>query len=87
MRPSVQQATPQQVEKTTVHVGITAWSWDALGSVAAVGATTTTVGMTHRGFTTTDSTRQFFQVGFKCHSASGSEPDKGSVNLQLQFRS
>jgi hypothetical protein len=62
-------------------------TWDALGSVAAVGATTTTVGMTHRGFTTTDSTRQFFQVGFKCHSASGSEPDKGSIRLKLQFRS
>ncbi|MBK6737120.1 MAG: LLM class flavin-dependent oxidoreductase [Haliea sp.] len=36
MRPSVQQATPQQVEKTTVHVGITAWSWDALGSAATL---------------------------------------------------
>lgn len=62
-------------------------TWDALGSVSAVGATTSTLGMTYRGFTTTDSTRRFFQVGFKCHSASGSEPDKGTVNLQLKFRS
>lgn len=62
-------------------------TWDALGSVVAVGATTTTLGMNYRGFATVDATRRFFQVGFKCHSATGSEPDKGTVNLQLQFRS
>ena len=62
-------------------------TWDALGSVVAVGATTTTLGMAYRGFTSTDTTRRFVQVGFKCHSASGSEPDKGTVLLQVKFRS
>ncbi|HMX67348.1 MAG TPA: hypothetical protein PKX25_17355 [Microthrixaceae bacterium] len=61
-------------------------TWDALGSVSAVGSTTSSLGMAYRGFTTTDSTRRYFQVGFKCHSASGSEPDKGTVRLKLEFR-
>lgn len=61
-------------------------TWDAVGSVVAVGSTVAAVGVYHRSFGSVDDTRRYYQVGFKVHSASGSEIDKGTVQLKLQFR-
>ena len=83
----VQSLSAQLVVGAALRYSDDGVTWDALGSVSSVGATTSSLGMTYRGFTTTDSTRRFFQAGFKCHSASGSEPDKGTVRLKLEFRS
>ena len=58
--------------------------WDA---AQGLGAASTSTGWTYGGFNAVSSSRRFVQFGAMASNDSGSKVEKGSVALQLMFRS